>query len=276
MFFLRGRFFYQKSDKKWYDGWVLRSVLTPKFFDMTKQDLIFLDTETTGTGPEDRLCQVAYSFVGVEHEELFKPPIPISLDAMVVTRITNRMVEGCPSFPGSVMYRNLEQIFVDGGVLVAHNASFDAEMLGREGITIGASIDTYKLAHYFDSEGIIPKYSLQYLRYYYDLEVNDAHAHSALGDVRVLIVLFERYFTQMLESLGDEQGALQEMIRISAEPILLKRFNFGKYTGQEVKQVAHDDLGYLAWLLNQKIMARERGEDNDENWIYTLDRYVNA
>ncbi len=243
---------------------------------MTKQDLIFLDTETTGTGPEDRLCQVAYSFAGSEYEGLFRPPIPISLDAMVVTRITNRMVEECPSFSGSVMHRNLEQIFADGGVLVAHNALFDAEMLGREGVTMGASIDTYKLAHYFDSEGIIPKYSLQYLRYYYDLEVNDANAHSALGDVRVLIVLFERYFTQMLESLGDEQRALQEMIRISTEPILLKRFNFGKYTGQEVKQVAHDDLGYLAWLLNQKVMARERGEDNDENWIYTLDRYVNA
>ncbi len=91
----------------------MRSALTLKFFDMTKQDLIFLDTETTGTGPEDRLCQVAYSFAGSEYEGLFRPPIPISLDAMVVTRITNRMVEECPSFSGSVMHRNLEQIFAD-------------------------------------------------------------------------------------------------------------------------------------------------------------------
>ena len=65
------------------------------------------------------------------------------------------------------------------------------------------------------------------------------------------------------------------MVRVSGEPILLRRFNFGKYAGLEVKQVAHDDPGYLAWLLNQKIMARERGEDNDENWIYTLDYYLN-
>ena len=127
---------------------------------------------------------------------------------------------------------------------------------------------------HLDPEGNIPKYNLQYLRYYHDLEVDDATAHSALGDVRVLMVLFERYFTQMLTSIGDETAVLQEMVRVSGEPILLRRFNFGKYAGLEVKQVAHDDPGYLAWLLNQKIMARERGEENDENWIYTLDTYV--
>ncbi len=241
---------------------------------MTKQDLVFLDTETTGIGPDDRLCQVAYSFAGSEYEELFKPPVPISVDAMVVTRITNRMVEQKPSFIDSDMYDNLKRIFIGGGVLVAHNAPFDADMLRREGLSVGVCIDTYKLAHHLDPEGNIPKYNLQYLRYYHDLEVDDATAHSALGDVRVLIVLFERYFIQMLTSIGDESAVLQEMVRVSGEPILLRRFNFGKYAGSEVKQVAHDDPGYLAWLLNQKIMARERGEDNDENWIYTLDTYV--
>lgn len=241
---------------------------------MTRQDLIFLDTETTGTGPEDRLCQVAYSFADSEHEGLFKPPVPISLDAMVVTRITNRMVEREPAFIGSAMFEDLRRIFIGGGILVAHNAPFDADMLRREGLSVGVCIDTYKLAHHLDPEGNIPKYNLQYLRYYHDLEVDDATAHSALGDVRVLMVLFERYFTQMLTSIGDETAVLQEMVSVSGEPILLRRFNFGKYAGLEVKQVAHDDPGYLAWLLNQKIMARERGEENDENWIYTLDTYV--
>ena len=242
---------------------------------MIKQDIIFLDTETTGTGPGDRLCQVAYSFAGSEHEGLFRQPVPISLDAMVVTRITNRMVEHCPGFAGSEMFGDLEQIFADGGILVAHNAPFDADMLRREGLSVGVCIDTYKLAHHLDPEGNIPKYNLQYLRYYHDLEVDDATAHSALGDVRVLMVLFERYFAQMFASVGDESAVVREMVHVSGKPILLRRFNFGKYVGQEVKQVAHDDPGYLAWLLNQKIMARERGEDNDENWIYTLDTYVN-
>ena len=243
---------------------------------MNKQDLIFLDTETTGVGPDDRLCQVAYSFAGSEREGLFKPPVPISLDAMVVTRITNRMVEREPVFIDSEMFGALKRIFTGGGILVAHNAPFDADMLRREGLFVGVCIDTYKLAHHLDPEGNIPKYNLQYLRYYHDLEVDDATAHSALGDVRVLIALFDRYLEEMLVTLGSEEAVLQEMLAISSRPILMRKFNFGKYAGLEVKQVAHDDPGYLAWLFNQKIMARERGEENDEHWIYTLDWYVNA
>ena len=112
------------------------------------------------------------------------------------------------------------------------------------------------------------------MRYFFDLEVDDAAAHSALGDVRVLMALFNRYFEEMLVTLGSEEAVLQEMLALSLRPILMRKFNFGKYAGLEVKQVAHDDPGYLAWLFNQKIMARERGEENDEHWIYTLDYYL--
>jgi len=59
---------------------------------MKRSDVIFLDTETTGMGSEDRICQVAYMWNGEEHESLFKPPLPITIDAMVVTHITNKIV----------------------------------------------------------------------------------------------------------------------------------------------------------------------------------------
>jgi DNA polymerase III epsilon subunit-like protein len=243
---------------------------------MNKNQLLFLDTETTGTGPEDRLCQVAYHFASEEHEAIFKPPVPISVDAMVVTHITNRMVADREPFLGSPLCTHLLRILADGNILVAHNAPFDIEMLRREGLAVKQSIDTFRLAHHLDVSGTVPKYSLQYLRYFFDLEVDDAAAHSALGDVRVLIALFDRYLEEMLVTLGSEEAVLQEMLAISSRPILMRKFNFGKYAGLEVKQVAHDDPGYLAWLFNQKIMARERGEENDEHWIYTLDWYVNA
>lgn len=241
---------------------------------MDRTKLIFLDTETTGIGPEDRLCQVAYEFGGREAESLFCPPVPISIDAMVVTRITNKMVEACPPFAESEMHRELSDIFASGAVLVAHNAKFDADMLVREGIAVGGMIDTFKVAHHLDIAGEIPKYNLQYLRYYHDLDVEDASAHDALGDVRVLRALFDFHFTQMLGTLGDEGAVLHEMLAVSARPILIRKFNFGKYSGEDVKKVASEDASYLAWLLNQKVMARERGEEDDENWIYTLDHYL--
>ena len=242
---------------------------------MDRNNLIFLDTETTGTGPEDRLCQVAYVFDGRESESLFRPPVPIGIDAMVVTHITNRTVAERPSFADSEMAAERRRIFEAGAVLVAHNAKFDAEMLSREDVAVGETIDTFKLAHHLDANGEIPKYNLQYLRYYHDLEVADASAHDALGDVRVLRALFDFHFGKMFEAQGDEGAVLREMIAVSARPILIRRFNFGKYNGEDVERVAATDREYLTWLLNQKIMAREQRGDDDENWIYTLDFHLN-
>ena len=55
---------------------------------------IFLDTETTGTGSEDRLCQIAFKPEGGPAVcELINPGKPISIDAMAIHRITNKMVE---------------------------------------------------------------------------------------------------------------------------------------------------------------------------------------
>jgi DNA polymerase III epsilon subunit-like protein len=241
---------------------------------MTKQNLIFLDTETTGLTSEDRLCQVAYTFQGTEQEALFQPPLPISIDAMAVTHITNRMVADKEPFVESRMKSELIQILSQGNILVAHNARFDIEMLKREGVLVDQSIDTFKVAYALDENDEIPRYALQYLRYFFGLEVTDATAHSALGDVRVLVAVFEFLYAKMYEQLGDEEKVIEEMIAISSRPLMFRTFTFGKYTGRSIKEVASSDPGYVAWLLNQKIMNREKGEDDDENWIYTLDFYL--
>ena len=243
---------------------------------MNKNKLIFLDTETTGTGPEDRLCQVAYAFDGRESESLFLPPLPISIDAMSVTHITNKMVAESEAFIGSSMHAELARIFAEGNILVAHNAKFDAEILRREGVVVTEMIDTFKLSHHLDSAGVIPRHALQYLRYYHDLDVENASAHDALGDVRVLRKLFDFYFARMLTMLGSEEAVIREMLEVSKRPILVKKFNFGKYAGQDVCVVAHDDKPYIAWLLNQKVMTRENGGDDDDDWIYTLEYHLNG
>lgn len=58
---------------------------------------IFLDTETTGTDEDDRLCQLAYKTEdGTVVNELFHPGKPISIDAMSIHHITNDMVKDKP------------------------------------------------------------------------------------------------------------------------------------------------------------------------------------
>lgn len=241
---------------------------------MNKNNLVFLDTETTGLGPDDRLFQVAYIYRGEAHDELFKPPLPITIDAMVVTHVTNEMIADKKSFEGSQMQKDLQSLLAEN-ILVAHNAGFDAEILRRDSVDAGQIIDTFKIAYYLDHQGIIPKYNLQYLRYYHKLDISDAPAHNALGDIMVLEKLFDLYFAQMIEKLGSEEAVLQEMIDVSAKPLLYRKFTFGKYSGMDVSDVAQQDKDYLLWLFNQKVMTRENGGEDDENWIYTLDYYLN-
>jgi DNA polymerase III epsilon subunit-like protein len=134
---------------------------------------IFIDTETTGTGPEDRLCQIAFKPEGGPAVcQTFNPGRPISIDAMPIHHITNRMVQGKPPFRGSDTHAQLQSLIRnDDNVIVAHNARFDVDMLNREGIYPPRVICTLKLARYLDKNGVIPKYNLQYLRYFLNLEI---------------------------------------------------------------------------------------------------------
>lgn len=232
------------------------------------QQLVFLDTETTGIEKTDRLCQVCYR-VGEEVKVgYFKPPVPVSVKSMSITHITNKMLADKESFIGSEFASELQRI-LKTSVLIAHNAPFDLEMLTREGIEIPQFICTLRVARSLDSGGVIPEYNLQYLRYYLDLDV-PGDAHDAEGDVTVLHAVFQRLFTKMQEITGDPDSALQKMIEISSVPSIYKKFNFGKYKDTMIADVARTDRGYLEWLLKQKL---ESG-DNDEDWIYTLQHYL--
>lgn len=243
---------------------------------MKLENLVFLDTETTGRGPEDRLCQVAYKFEGKEFECFFKPPVPIQIEAMAVTHITEKTVADKEPFIGSKMQKKLQEIFSVGNILVAHNAEFDAGMLRREGMDIKKEniIDTHKVVQAFDQNAEIPRYSLQYLRYYFDLVVENALSHNALDDVRVLEKLFHYLYGKMSSEKAKEEEIIAKMLDISAKPVFIKKFGFGKYKGRLVGEIALENLGYLRWLLDEKIKARDEGGEDDKDWIATLEHYL--
>jgi len=222
---------------------------------------IYLDTETTGNGPDDRLCQIAFKPEnGATVCELFNPGKPISIDAMVVHHITDKMVADKPLFAESDAYVQLEALIKDEkNVLVAHNAQFDMRMLHMEGLYCRRVICTLKLARYLDGGGVIPKYNLQYLRYYLGLEI-DAKAHDALGDIMVLEAVFKRIYDKFVaDGLKDPT---QEMIKISNNPILIPRMPFGKHKGALFSEVPAD---YLQWLSNTEL---------DEDMAYTVKHHM--
>ncbi|MBP6911603.1 MAG: hypothetical protein KBB88_00150 [Candidatus Pacebacteria bacterium] len=235
--------------------------------------LIFLDTETTGNESKDRLCQLAYKErdTGNTYSELFKPPLPISIESSAVCHITNKMVSEKSLFKESSDYQIVKSLLEEKNtVTIAHNAKFDVGILQREDIEPHAFVCTLRVARALDKNGVIPRYNLQYLRYYLDIEIS-ATAHDALGDVLVLEQLFERLLKKIIdEDKTSEDEALKKMIDISSHPSLINKISFGKYNGRMVEEIAKEDPGYLTWLLKEK----RKSDSDEEDWIFTLEMYL--
>ncbi len=228
-------------------------------------ELVFLDTETTGNDMlNDYLFQVCYAQKDDMFCEYFKPQIPISIKSQAITHVTNKMVADKQPFSISPMRTKLS-ILLEKSILVAHNAVFDIEMLFKEGIKTPRFICTLKVARFLDTEGVIPEYNLQYLRYYLDLNVK-ADAHNAADDVKVLQALFSRQYTHMIKEYADTKFVIAKMIEVSTKPSLFKTFMFGKYRGKKIVDVLYLDKPYMEWLLEKKL----ENDIQDEDWIFTL------
>ena len=229
------------------------------------KDLVFLDTETTG--PDfliDRLFQVSYKHQDKIHSEYFKPPIPISVKAQSITHVTNKMVQNREEFSYSRMKQELSKLLSEN-ILVAHNAMFDIDMLVKEGVSVSKFICTLKVARFIDEESEIPEYNLQYLRYFFGLELN-VTSHEAEGDVLILEAVFKILYDRMIKKYGSHEAVIEKMVEVSAQPTLFRVFNFGKHKGKKVEEVVSFDRSYMEWLLTKKL----ENDYMDEDWIFTL------
>lgn len=227
-------------------------------------NILFLDTETTGF-EHSRLIQLAHKKRGAEDIliEYFKPPVPIEFEAMGVHHITEKKVADSPAFPGSPAHADLDALLKDH-VLVAHNAKFDIDILKNEGIETPQFMCTYKIAaSLYD----YPNLKLQSLRYRWGIEIEEAMAHDAGGDVMVLEKVFERMVQDyMKQNNTTEEETLQKFLEISSGPILQKTLNFGKLRGQTFEEIRLNDFSYLQWL--------GKLTDKDEDFTYTVKYYL--
>lgn len=236
--------------------------------------IYFFDTETTGNDTEGRIIQLAIKERGVSTpvlNELFKAPHPIPAEASAVHHITNKMVANKPLFQESDIYNETKKLFENTeNIVVAHNASFDVGMLMNENITAENIICTLKVSRALDVSNKFTNHKLQYLRYALDMEL-DVPAHDALADVLVLEQLFEYLLNKIItEKNISINEAVKLMKQITREPSLIKEIGFGKYKGKTIEEVSITDRGYLIWLLNEK----KKKPEGEEDWIYTLEKYI--
>src|SRR3989344_1605581 len=235
-------------------------------------NIILLDTETTSLDPDSRLIQLAYKNLetGAIVNQYFKPPIPISYGAMATHHVTNEMVAAKPGFIGIQEQADLIKL-LESSILAAHNVLFDVMILKNEGVKVFQYIDTLRLAkHLINFE----RYDLQYLRYYLNLDVKEASAHDALGDIMILEKLFEHLkdLVKTKLNLETEEQVLEKMRELTKTPILLDMISFGKYKGKKFAEINRIDPGYLQWLYDSE--SRKKQMEQNEELIYTLKKHL--
>lgn len=179
------------------------------------KDIIFLDTETTDV-KNGRLVELAVkcpSFCGGQLLTfLFKPPVPITPEAMAVHHITNSMVKTFQSFADSDQ-RAIIQDLIRGKTIVAHNAPFDAQILKNEGLDLSETrfICTLKLSRRLYD---FTSYKLDAVRYGLGIEeIPGWSPHSAGGDVLVLEEIFKYIYrkVEMMIQNNDPNEVLAEL-----------------------------------------------------------------
>lgn len=230
--------------------------------------LIFLDLETTGLSSNDKVCSIAILNEKNYTYELVNEGKKIPAEASSIHHITNEMIKDAHKLTQTQAWNFLEVNNSEENIVVGHNIGFDLAILASSGFTWkGKIVDTLRLTKHLlpDCEN----FSLQFLRY--DLKlyrdeykvsqkygIKDAlQAHNALSDAIVLELLYDVLL---------EMSSLEEMLRLSLQPVLLSKFSFGKYKTRYIEEIAMSDRAYLEWMMGL--------DDIDEDLRYSLEYYL--
>lgn len=242
---------------------------------------ILFDTETTGNQEEDRIIQIGAMIVDDKedievYDELCSTVLPIKIDAMAVHGITPNMIENKGKFTATNFYKTLQSLNNDENFLIAHNLPFDLGMLEKEGFVSHLRlIDTLRVAKHLLSEQ--KSKALQYLRYALELykdEEAEANkyditikAHDAIGDVLVMKLLLSKLVALTKEKFPNENPMIK-MEELTATPIFIETFPFGKYKGKKISDIYESDRGYISWM--------QKNMDLDVDMKYTLETILGS
>ena len=234
---------------------------------LLNRPLAVIDLETTGTDPKtDRIVEVAVVRIfpdGSRDDRCRRvnPGVPIPEAATAIHGITDADVKDEPSF--GILAPRLAK-FLDGCDLCGFNLKrFDLRVLIAEFDRAGHRfpfqerkiVDPLVIFHYRERRDLSAA-----LRFYCDREHQGAHGASAdvQATVEILDAMLDRYpdlprsVDELHDVLRDERDADLErkFIRVNGQIT----FNFGKYQGRRLDEVAQESPGYIEWMLGQSFL----------------------
>ncbi len=236
------------------------------------QSCLILDTETNSD--DYKIAEIVESgFVIRENsswtifQELHSTvdrPIPPKVES--ICYITNKMIEGKPTFRDS---KDTFQAVVNGyaaGYLVAHNHFFDMRVLGNHGIdtTKHNWICTWRIAKklFADVESI-DETNLPYLRFALELDVPiEMYCHRAGNDSYITAKLLE-VFVDLMEEGGIIDKDLPygpQVQEYSFSPIIYTRMPFGKHRNERMEDVP---LSYWSWAMKNTDWFNDEADNYD-------------
>ncbi len=233
--------------------------------------LIYLDLETTGLEKNDRLCSVGCIAVDGDEIQIFssllKPPKKIRPEASAVHHITNEMLKEAPVFKSSDIAQWLQEQNLHENILLGHNIDFDLKMLEKEGfVWQGGMIDTLKCTKHLIQE--IDRFALQYLRYELGLYKSEEEAAEKLGIILTAhTVLSDAFHVMALHHYLNDMADDLQLQELTQQSALVTKFNFGKYNGRYIEEIARHDSGYLEWMLENMF-------DMDSDLRYSVKYYL--
>ena len=196
--------------------------------DFDNETVVF-DLETTGLSA--KTCKIIeIGAVKVKDGKVIErfstfvdPETPISDEITRLTSITNEDVAGAPKIE-EILPKFLD--FIDGCLLVAHNADFDTSFIRAECTRLGYEfknpyLDTVGLSRFLNTD--LKSHKLDVVAKYFGLA--DFHHHRAVDDANILA---EIYFCMVEKMRKFELNTFADMtreVKANADPLKLKPYH---------------------------------------------------
>lgn len=212
---------------------------------MTDEKIVVIDTETTGLDPVGcGVVEVAWVVVGSETMEIEETgstflhwPGLIPPEARAIHHISPEDVADL-RLPSRAEAEEIINTLAGGaGFVAAHNAGFDSRFMPG---VVRPWICTWRCALHLWPEA--PAHSNQVLRYWLGLELDlpeGLYPHRALYDTLTT--------AEILKVMLATGVGVEELLRLSSAPVMLKTVRFGKHRGEPWGEVPSP---YLRWCLN--------------------------
>jgi len=230
-----------------------------------KRPLVFFDLETTGLDYKyDRVFEIGALKITADGKQesylkRINPGMRIPDEVSLLTGVTNKDVETCPSF--SDVLAEVDAFFKDSDIGGYNVLRFDAKVMveeyKREGwdfqLETRSVVDAQLIFHQKERRDLSAAY-----KFYCNKDLKDAHSAQADTDAtfEIWVSQMKRYSDLPKDIKELDQYCRQDRERfVDSEGKFFWRdgepaFNFGKYKSRTLRSVAKSDSNYLSWVIS--------------------------